>query len=102
MDIFSKAGAVGGTDKLLTGSGSPGSPESHNSETDECQQVTCRAGVQPCQAGTGHLLIQGTGLLCWRMEMIKELTTQMLAGRPHGLALMTISTIYHALILCQT
>lgn len=85
---------MGGADKLLTGSGSPGSPGSHKSETDE--QVTGRARVQPCQSGTGHLLIQGIGLLCWRVEMIKELITQVLAGEPHGLALMTISTI-----LCQ-
>lgn len=35
----------------------------------------CRAGVQHC-GGAGNLLIQGTGLLCCRMVMIKELATQ--------------------------
>lgn len=83
---------------LLTGSGSPGSLLGHKSETNEQQQVTCRAGVQPCLAGVGHLLNQGTGLPCWKMAMIKELKTQGLAARPHGLALVTITTIYYALI----
>lgn len=33
--------------------------------------------------------------------MITELKTPELAARPHGLALITITTIYYALILCQ-
>ena len=88
---------------MLTGSCSQRAPRSsvgHNSETNGPQQVTYGGGVQPCLAWLGYLLNQETDFLCRGLELMKELTSQGVAGKPLDLTLTAVTTIY-ALILYQ-
>lgn len=88
---------------MLTGCCSqraPTSPVGHNSETSGPQLVICGGGVQPCLAWLGYLLNQETDFLCRGLELMKELTSQGIAGKPQDLTLIALTTIY-ALILYQ-
>ena len=88
---------------MLTGSCSQRasrSPVGHTSETNGPLQVTCGGGVQPCLAWLGYLLNQETDFLRRGLELMKELTSQGVAGKPLDLTLTAVTTIC-ALIVYQ-